>query len=283
MRKLGILLITVLALSGCSSKFAYNNADWLVHWYIDDYIEFTDAQEDAFDERMAVWLEWHRSNELTQYATHIDEIKQRVMTSQLTADEIVAEFADGRSHWVRLRTELSPELAEMAPMLTDDQVIYFFAQLEKENAEEEEERREELEDETEEERLEDRVKRVTKQVEEFIGKTTPQQRQLINDFAPQFQSTYDYWLTYRRETQQVARQLFATRDNNPKFVEQLKDLMTNPDVYRSPEHVRIGDENSLLYATMLSELQASLTDKQKRKLNKELDDIIEDIEDLMEG
>lgn len=283
MHKIGIILVTILTLSGCSSKFAYNNMDWLVHWYVDDYIEFTKEQENEFDAKMAVWLTWHRGEELSQYVAHINQIRQRVMTTALTPEEIAAEFKAARKHWERLRGEVSPGLAKLAPALSDEQVVYLFAQLEKENEEEEEERREELEDKTEQERLDKRVKRVTKQVEEYIGKTNSEQRQLIRDYTPQFQSTYDYWLTYRRETQQVARELFSNRANNPAFVEELTNLMTNPDVYRSPEHIRIGDENSLVYATMLSKLQASLTEKQKRKLNKEIDDIVEDLEDLIEG
>ena len=283
MRKIGIMLIGLLALSGCSSKFAYNNIDWLVYWYVDDYVELTNEQEDAFDAKVDRWLKWHRGEELQQYALHLQQIKKMATTTEITAEEIAEEFALGRTHWERLRSELSPGLAQMAISLSDEQVVYFFAQLEKENKEEEEERREELEEKSEQEILDDRVERVTEQVEEFIGKTNSSQRRLIRDFAPQFQSTYEYWLSYRRDVQQKARELFATRENNPTFVEELTTLMSNPDVYRSEEHIRLGEENALLYATMLSELQGTLTDKQKRRLNREVDGIIEDIEDLMDA
>ena len=282
MRKIGILLIGLLLLSGCSSKFAYNNLDWLVYWYVDDYIELTDDQEDAFDVKVARWLKWHRGEELQQYALHLEQIKLLAATPDLTPQQIVDEFAQGRAHWERLRSELSPGLAQMATSLSDDQVIYFFAQLEKENKEEEEERLEELEEKSEQEILDDRVERVTEQVEEFVGKTTSAQRQLFREYAPQFQSTYDYWLSYRRDVQQRARELFATRETNPNFVEELTALINNPDVYRSEEHNRLADENSLLYATMLVELQSMLTAKQKRRLNKEVDAIIDDLEDLMD-
>ena len=55
MRNLGILLIGLLALTGCSSKFAYNNFDWLVYWYVDDYVELTNEQEDLFDVKIDRW------------------------------------------------------------------------------------------------------------------------------------------------------------------------------------------------------------------------------------
>ena len=115
----------------------------------------------------------------------------------------------------------------------------------------------------------------------MIGHVSKDQAQIIESYSPQFQSTYDYWITYRREIQQKARELFASRDSNPAFVEQLTDLMLNPQTFRTERHQQIIEQNRLLYATMIAEIHSTLTDKQKRKLNKEISAIIDDLEDLM--
>ena len=57
MKKLTLLLWIVL-LSGCSTKFAYNNIDWLVNWYIDDYVVLDTQQEKQFDAILDKWTAW---------------------------------------------------------------------------------------------------------------------------------------------------------------------------------------------------------------------------------
>ncbi|MDM7861011.1 DUF6279 family lipoprotein [Alteromonas sp. ASW11-36] len=276
MRHVVFTVLLLITTTGCSSKFAYNNLDWLVYWYVDDYIEFSDQQEEQFDAKLATWLDWHRSEELNQYVAHLERVKAKALGEPMTPEEIAQEFDNARQHWERVRNKLSPELAQMAPLLTDDQVIYLFAALDKENRKEEEER-EELD---EQERLERRTESIIEQVEDMIGRITDDQASIIESYAPQFESTYDFWLTYRRDVQQAARQLFITRDSNPNFVAELTELMVNPDVYRTDQHVQTIERNRLLYATMVSELHTTLTDKQKRKLMKEMNAIIEDLEDL---
>ena len=76
------LLFAIFCLGGCSTKFAYNNIDWLIYWYIDDYIELTPKQEQAFDEKLSGWLEWHKQQELPQYLSHIDELVSDIQTQQ---------------------------------------------------------------------------------------------------------------------------------------------------------------------------------------------------------
>ena len=46
MRHIVLTILLLVSVTGCSSKFAYNNLDWLVYWYVDDYIEFSDQQEE---------------------------------------------------------------------------------------------------------------------------------------------------------------------------------------------------------------------------------------------
>jgi len=59
MKKLWLVL-GFLVLTGCSSKLAYNNLDWLIYWYMDDYVELNDSQEAIFDIKLEGWIDWHR-------------------------------------------------------------------------------------------------------------------------------------------------------------------------------------------------------------------------------
>jgi len=50
-----VVFISVMFLASCSSKLAYNNLDWWVYWYMDDYIELKDEQEEKFDEAVKLY------------------------------------------------------------------------------------------------------------------------------------------------------------------------------------------------------------------------------------
>ena len=77
------ILVFVVFLSACSSKLAYNNLDWWVYWYLDDYIELKEGQEEKFDDHLQNWLRWHKTTELRRYKAHLSEIKATGATYQV--------------------------------------------------------------------------------------------------------------------------------------------------------------------------------------------------------
>ena len=71
--------------------------------------------------------------------------------------------------------------------------------------------------------------------------------------------------------------------SNQNFATELAALLTNPDQYRTVPHRQIIAQNSQLYSILMSELHASLTNKQKDKLTRKVQGIIDDLEDLMDA
>ncbi|GIR70157.1 MAG: hypothetical protein CM15mP74_14080 [Halieaceae bacterium] len=64
----------LLAVTACSAtQFIYNRVDILVRWYLDDYVSLDRDQRARFDQRLEVFLEWHRSEELPSYVVLLDE------------------------------------------------------------------------------------------------------------------------------------------------------------------------------------------------------------------
>lgn len=178
-----------------------------------------------------------------------------------------------------MRDEVSPELAEIAKTLDDEQVVTLFAALEKDNKEEEEERKESLEK-SEEERLEDRIERIEETISERIGKLTSEQKQIVATYSTQFISTGGEWLTYRRAIQNAARKLFVTRKFNDNFEAELVDLMQNPDRYKSDLYKQSSAHNMTVSATLISELFSTLTDKQRKTLIENIDDLIDTVDNF---
>ncbi|QPG04305.1 hypothetical protein IT774_08400 [Salinimonas marina] len=277
-----IIVFTLMLVSGCSSKLAYDNIDWLVYWYMDDYVELTDEQEDMFDAHLHRWIDWHRQEQLDLYLKQLQTLNRQVSNKQLNKETIAGHLQQTREHVATLRQKLAPDLAQLAARLNDEQVIYLFAAIEKENREREEDLAETME-ESDEERFERLTEEMEDNFEERLGDLTDEQEQVLQTYAPAFHRSDKNWLKYRRDMQSDARRLFANRTNPDDFVQQLTDLINNPDRYRSDEYLQQREENREAYLDMVTQIVQLMTPRQREHVVDEINDLIEDIQDMQQG
>ena len=276
-----LVVVFIIFLTSCSSKLAYNNLDWWVYWYMDDYIELKDEQEEKFDAHLQNWLSWHKKSELTRYKAQLEDIRKQIQNDTLNSSIVYNNLELARSHWERVRDEVSPELAAIAKTLDDEQVVTLFAALEKDNKEEEEERQEALEK-SEAERLKDRIERIQETISERIGDLSKEQKQIVSTYAQQFISTGDAWIKYRRNIQNAARKLFVSRKQNERFEQELVVLMQNPDNYKSDVYKQSSAHNMTVTATLLAEIFSTLSEKQRQTLIENVDELIETVDNFMD-
>ena len=270
------MLLCVLLLTGCSSTFAYNNASWLVYWYLDDYVELNSQQGEQFDEILSEWQSWHRSNELPKYEAHLNELIIDIKNNDIDQARIAYHRDKGREHWVRVRTHFTPGLVAMSKTLSNEQLTYLFAKLEKDNKEDEEEMLEGRQL-SPEERAKKWVKRNQKGAKKWIGKLNAEQKAHISKFQNRYEKTGEFWLKYTRSYQQALREVFAGTDRGIGFEEELTQLIQNPEVFRSSEFVEAREANNAASAEYLIGLLNLANDKQINQLIEEIDDIKQDI------
>lgn len=275
-----LILSSCLFLSACSSQFAYNNMDWLVHWYLDDYVDLDKGQKKLFDNKMQGWLSWHRKQELALYQQHLQQLKQDVNQPHISPETWLKHFEQGRGHWLRLRDTLSPDLYPLVLELTDEQIEDLFAEL-AEQTEQDLSEYQEFMQKDEQAKLKQRVKDRQDDSKRWIGKLNQQQKQLIADYAPRFQSTFTMWMQYRQLWQQQAKAALLQRQEQG-FRQTFEQLMLQPEILRTQEYQDALEHNRQLQAQLLSELFDTLTAKQKKRLNRELDDLIDDMIELQQ-
>jgi hypothetical protein len=276
-----IVLLFVLLLGGCSTQFTYNNASWLVHWYIDDYVEFTREQEATFDDMFARWINWHRRTELPKYEAHLDELMADIRENRIDENRIAYHREKSREHWERARAHVAPDIITLAKTLDQEQIDFLFSQLEKENIEEEEEDAEAAEL-TSNERREKWIKRNQKGAKKWIGRLTDDQKTHIAQFRDRFERTGAYWLAYRRAYQGALKELFASNDRSELFDERLMELILYPEQYRSSAFVAATEANNNASASYLIGILESAETKQVSRLLDEIEDLKKDIQSLHE-
>lgn len=264
-----------LLLGGCSATFAYNNASWLVYWYLDDYVELNNEQEDMFDTMLDSWMVWHKKEELPQYQQQLEDIISDIKTNNVNEESINTHRERARQHWVRARSYVAPDLVRLGSTLSQSQVVYMFAKLDKENREDEEELNE-ISEFDEQERVEKWTKRNQKGLKKWIGKLTGEQKNLIASFHNQFESTGQYWIDYKREYQQQLREVFARAERDDIFEQRLHALIVDPEKFRSQSFQTAMDVNAKARSEYMLSLLALTTEKQLTKLVDEIDEFKQD-------
>lgn len=276
-----ILIGFVLLLSGCSTKFVYKNVDWLIYWYVDDFVELTSEQEDAVDVKLAQWLDWHKKNELPNYLAHLKELSNDIAQQQLSLARMDYHQDKVTDHWLRIRTHIIPDLVEMAPMLSDDQIASLFTEIEEKNKEDAEER-EERTAMSPEKRKKEVVKRNQKNLKRWLGKLNTEQETLIENMYGEYHSNGELWSEYRQRYQGELRALFAAPDRGPDFKASLHKMLMYPHDYRSDLLNQRNDENGQKYKSFLLAIDALTTEKQREHLIDEIGDFVEDLNDLIQ-
>lgn len=268
-------------LSACSSKFVYKNFDWLVHWFVDDYVELNSAQKQQFDEYIEQWTIWHRQNELPKYQAQLEELAADISNNDVSIDRMRYHQDKARAHWVRLRQHISSDIVEMAVSLDDEQVSDIFAALEKENLKDEEKYYERLEQ-SEKRQKRKWIKRTEDNLENWLGRLTEEQEAFVENSFGRFQSNALNWIAYKRDYQQALRKTFALPTRDDTFKTQLLTLVVAPEPYRNEALLAVSDFNERESQLFLLSLFSLSTDKQRQHLLKEISELTDDIIELQQ-
>ena len=90
-------VVVFAAMSGCSTvRMGYNQLDTIALWTADRYFDLDDEQSRAFRTRFRRLHEWHRYEQLPDYANFLGEAKARLERG-LTAED-VNWFIEGLQH-----------------------------------------------------------------------------------------------------------------------------------------------------------------------------------------
>lgn len=258
----------------------YKNADWLIYWYIDDFVELTNQQEQVVDAKLTSWLAWHKGSELPIYLQHLNELSGDIRTQQMSLDKIDYHRQKAADHWMRLKTKIIPDLVSMAPLLSQDQVDSMFKEIDKINKEGAEER-EELLAKTPEKRQSESVKRNKRNLKRWLGKLNDEQEQLVENMYGEFHSNAELWSQYRVRYQAQLRAVFNDADRGDGFKAKLNKLLMEPELYRGDVLNQRNSENSNKYKAFLLAADASSTEDQRSHLLDEIAEFVGDLTDLV--
>ena len=279
-------LLAILVIAGCSSatltRLAYNNAATaysnlgpMLTWMVDDYVDINGPREDWVRVRIDRVLAWHRHEELPRYRALLETMLAK-SERPFVVEDIAAHQRELRTAYHRVLAQVIPDTAEFMAGMSPADVDH----MERKFAEDNKTFIKESVRGTPEERLERRVKRFSGHLESWVGRLTPEQRQIIANRYGDLRPVTEEMMGERRYRQSEILELARSRPSRAQLEAGLKRLFIDTDTWRRPEYAaKLRERDANLHA-LLAELSATLDDEQRARLQSRIRRFLGDISTL---
>ncbi len=273
--RLWILALLLVLLTGCSStRFAYNRLDFLVPWYLDDYVSLDGYQERLLKSELQPFLAWHRQEELPRYIALLDRVEGKLARELTAADmRIVTEEAEVAIY--RLQDRALDWMLALGEHLRDEQMAEFIAVL----REQQEEYEEEYLERHDAEYRDDACERLRDNARKYIGRLQREQKAGLAAACAEMRRSDSLWLEAR--AQWIARlELILQRE--PGWQEALREALEKRGETVSADYRSTYDHNALVIQQAVAGLLNSRTERQDTHLRRELGKLRRDLVALAE-
>jgi hypothetical protein len=278
MKKILVLVIWLILLSACGPRLYYPRLDWLIPWYVNDYISLEPGQSSQLRARLARQLDWHCRTQLPEYAEFLRDLRREVDDSgrPVTLERLDIYKIRLTRYWNALIRQISPDIADILVSATDEQVGELFENLEKKNRE--------IENKfvapPPQKIIHNRQKRMQKRLNYWLGGLTESQLQAVTDWSLQIETIAADRVANRRQIQAAWRHLLESRTNRDEIQAALRGLLTNSEGFRTEDYQRKIDVNTQRTLELLSYLLETLTPNQRNHLSKRLESLADELDQL---
>jgi hypothetical protein len=271
----GSLLILFCGLLGaCSNTFIYNQLDWLIPWYVGDYVDLTREQKKSFKQQLLPLLEWHRGEELANYLAFLERLEAD-LEQPITAATVSAWSDEFVQAYQRLEQRSMPMVFDLAEQLSEDQLAEFMAELYKQQDKYEEEYLSRTDEEVHQRSYEN----MSDNLGDVLGRLQPEQKERLRQATALLRRFDRLWLEQRLWWLQQTEELL---EREPGWQERALDLMARRAELESPEYQAVNEYNQEIIYAALADVLNSRTGKQDARLRREIADIRRDLLKLIE-
>lgn len=187
-------LFAAFVLGGCSVRMAYSQLDWLVPWYLRDYVMLDAGQRNLLDRQLSARLDWHCRTHLAEYAATLREAQTTLAADRIGSSDLLPYLARGEGWWREILAALEDDARVLLPALSDEQVDELQQAFERRQRE----ARKEFLGGDDAAQREARIARMEKRLQRWFGRLTTEQRVLIGVWSDALEPTTEAWLEIGR-------------------------------------------------------------------------------------
>jgi hypothetical protein len=260
-------------LSGCSNTFIYNRLDWVIPWYVSDYLNLDSTQKKSFKTQLLPLLDWHRNEELQTYLVFLDSIESDL--DKPITKAVVSAWADKLiAAYNRLKQRGIPLALNMGKQMSDLQLQYFIEDMYQ--------RQEQLEEEyltrSEEEFRQQTYDNFEEGASDFIGRLGKAQRLRLQQAAAEIKRFDEAWLAQRLSWLQHAEKILQ---REPGWQQEGRILLTSREEFESPAYKAANLHNEQVIYAAIADVIEARTEKQDKRVREEISNFRHDIEQLI--
>ena len=252
------LIIAILAIQACSFKTIYNQVDWLIVSYIEDFVSLNEKQSERLNTQIQKSFSWHRKTQLPLYTTWLQSFHDDV-ESGLDKTTVEIHFDTISSYFKNITSRLVDDIYVLLPNLTEQQIKEILENLSDKNVE----FREEYSGKTQEELKDQVLDKLIDQFENWIGDLTAQQVIILTVFVKNsdllYEQRYQTRLRWKKEFSVLLTEAKSGKNVNAK----IKDLFTNQNKFRDKLSQEKFNQRKEVSAELIVSISRILTEEQK--------------------
>lgn len=276
-----IVLAFAILLAACSSlRLAYNNADTLLYWWLDAYVDFDSTQKAEVKQDIGDFFRWHRKTQLQDYVQLLQR-GQRQLNGNLTQAELLANYVDIRDRTEALLLRSAPEIAEMALSLKPEQLEVMEKKFSKNNAD----FRKKVMKGDHDDQNKFRYKKSMEQFELWFGDFSNEQEAIIRKASDARPLNNELWLDERIRRQQkvlaLARKIMQEQPSKQVATQWVEELIRSSfDRFGVPERKAFFDGYTQSTVELVHTVLRIATPEQKAHAQKRMEGWIRDLNTL---
>ena len=266
-------LIFVLLLVGCSTTtLIYNRIDFLVPWYLGNYVELTKSQKQYLDELLIPFFSWHRYEELPKYLEIINSTKN-ILEGEVKPEGIATISSNVEKSWFRLEREVLVWMTPLVSNLNDEQIQSFLQVMQKKATEYENKNLGRSDNDY----RQDIYEKIRDNLQQFMGELSQQQLTVVKTYSEDMHRVDGVWLQ-NRKVLLVSLSSILERDSGWK--ERLSRINQRDDpVSRSYRETNVHNLDVIYH--LIAEVLNTRSEKQDKRIRRQLSKYRTDIETLM--
>jgi hypothetical protein len=279
--KITAICCLVFLITACSTvRFAYNQGDTLVRWWIDDHIGLSAEQEVLTRELLEQQFWWHRTEQLADVSKTLEQLR-RQLNRPLSTDE-VSQFSDDLKKFIyAIAKKATPDAAKIFVTLQSNQIENMQKRMQKGN----EKFAKEWLPPSAEKQNKVRADKVIDRVEWLFGSINKEQeekiRQHIKNNPLDMNMVYQERLRRQNDLIKIVKSINQNKLNPQQAEELLTVYMKNFEYGTTKEQQDFGKKRAAIGVQLSSFITHTMNDDQRKYASGRVETWALDVQELV--
>ena len=279
--KITAICCLVLLFTACSTvRFAYNQGDTLIRWWIDDHIGLTAEQEVLTRELLEQQFWWHRTEQLVDVSKTLEQLRLQ-LNRPLSTQEVSQFSEDLKKYIYAIAKKATPDAAKIFVTLQNNQIEKMQKRMQKGN----EKFTKEWLPPNLEKQNKVRADKVINRVEWLFGSINQEQeekiRQHIKNNPLDMNMVYQERLRRQNDLIKIVRTIQQNKLNQQQAEELLMVYMKNFEYGTSKEQQDFGKKRAAIGVELSSFITHTMNDDQRKYASGRVETWASDVQELV--